>query len=176
MFLAVLFYVILWSVLLAAFAACSNSHPGCFRSLPRGWDLAHSAGRRNSGGLQALGFISFGLVGWWHRQLSRGFSGSGWALLDTIQIVGMGMMLIAALTRHHVMGVLIASQVIGGVVAIIAKATSPNAVHPTATFPDFIAGSYPGLSSEYFWLCLVFQLIIPFGFFKFFRKEQVTKP
>jgi len=34
----------------------------------------------------------------------------------------------------------------------------------------------PGIASPYFWVCLGFQLIIPIGFFKFFRKEQVSKP
>lgn len=34
----------------------------------------------------------------------------------------------------------------------------------------------PGLGNKWFWICLAFQLVIPFGFFKFFRKEQVTKP
>jgi len=73
MFLAVLFYVILWSVLLAAFAACSNSHPGCFRSLPRGWDLAHSAGRRNSGDFRPWVLSP---LGWWAGGIGSYLAGS----------------------------------------------------------------------------------------------------
>ncbi|KAM7214975.1 alpha-1,3-glucan synthase [Rhypophila decipiens] len=97
-------------------------------------------------------------------------------LLDNIQGVGLGMMLLATLTRQHVMTVLIGAQVIGSAFTMLARATSPNALSPNTTFPDFTQGLYPGIASEWFWVCLIFQLIIPIGFFKFFRKEQVAKP
>lgn len=97
-------------------------------------------------------------------------------LLDNIQGVGLGMMLLATLTRQHVMVVLLGAQVIGSAFTMLARATSPNALSPNTTFPDFTQGLYPGVASEWFWVCLMFQLIIPIGFFKFFRKEQVAKP
>ncbi|KAK3321725.1 hypothetical protein B0H66DRAFT_513919 [Apodospora peruviana] len=97
-------------------------------------------------------------------------------LLDNIQGVGLGMMLLATLTRQHVLTVLIFAQVVGSVFTILARATSPNALSPNTTFPDFSQGLMPGIASQWFWVCLIFQLIIPIGFFKFFRKEQVSKP
>ncbi|KAK0625064.1 hypothetical protein B0T17DRAFT_617200 [Bombardia bombarda] len=97
-------------------------------------------------------------------------------LLDNIQGVGLGMMLLATLTRQHVLTVLIGAQVIGSAFTMLARATSPNALSPNTTFPDFSQGLMPGLASQWFWVCLIFQLIIPVGFFKFFRKEQVSKP
>jgi alpha-1,3-glucan synthase len=97
-------------------------------------------------------------------------------LLDTIQGVGLGMILLATLTRQHVMGVLIGAQVVGSAVTMLARATSPNAISPNPTFPDFSQGVTPSVSYPWFWIALVMQLIIPVGFFKFFRKEQVAKP
>ncbi|KAK3385564.1 glycosyltransferase family 5 protein [Podospora didyma] len=97
-------------------------------------------------------------------------------LLDNIQGVGLGMMLLATLTRQHVLTVMIFAQVVGSVFTILARATSPNALSANTTFPDFSQGLMPGLASQWFWVCLIMQLIIPIGFFKFFRKEQVAKP
>ncbi|KAK3689181.1 hypothetical protein B0T22DRAFT_168289 [Podospora appendiculata] len=97
-------------------------------------------------------------------------------LLDNIQGVGLGMMLLATLTRQHVLTVLIGAQVVGSAFTMLARATSPNALSANTTFPDFSQGLMPGIASQWFWVCLIFQLIIPIGFFKFFRKEQVSKP
>jgi alpha-1,3-glucan synthase len=75
-----------------------------------------------------------------------------------------------------VLTVLIGAQVVGSAFTMLARATSPNALSPHTTFPDFSQGVMPGAASPFFWVCLLFQLIIPIGFFKFFRKEQVSKP
>lgn len=97
-------------------------------------------------------------------------------LLDNIQGVGLGMMLLATLTRQHVLAVLVGAQIIGSGFTMLARAVSPNALSPNTTFPDFSQGMMPGIASKWFWICLLFQLVIPLGFFKFFRKEQVSKP
>ena len=86
------------------------------------------------------------------------------------------MMMLATLTRQHVMVVLLGAQVVGSAFTMLARATSPNALTPNTTFPDFTQGIMPGIASKWFWVCLLLQLIIPVGFFKFFRKEQVSKP
>ncbi|RDW79794.1 putative alpha 1,3 glucan synthase [Coleophoma cylindrospora] len=97
-------------------------------------------------------------------------------LLDSIQGVGFGMMLLQTLTRIHIAVSLIAAQVIGTAVTLIAKATAPDANGPGDVFPDFSAGVIAGISKPWFWIALGCQLVIPFGFFKFFRKEQLSKP
>jgi alpha-1,3-glucan synthase len=86
------------------------------------------------------------------------------------------MMLLQTLTRIHIAVSLVLAQVLGTVVTMIAKATAPNANGPGDVFPDFSAGVVQGLSKPWFWIALAAQLIIPLGFFKFFRKEQLSKP
>ena len=172
--LALGFFVVLWSIVLYAFSYFSDEHT---------W---------------LLPIVAIGLCAPRWAQEFWGTSGIGWylpwagspvgqailsrclwlflGLLDNIQGVGLGMMLLATLTRHHVMTVLIGAQVVGSAFTMLARATSPNALSPNTTFPDFSQGVMPGAASPYFWACLGCQLIIPVGFFKFFRKEQVSKP
>lgn len=172
--LALGFFVGLWTIVLYVFSLFSDEHT---------WLLPIIA-------------IGLGAPRW--AQMLWGVSGIGWyipwvaspvggailsrclwlwlGLLDAIQGVGLGMMLLATLTRQHVLAVLIGSQVIGAAATILARATSPNALVATTTFPDFSQGPMPGASEKWFWICLAFQLVIPFGYFKFFRKEQVAKP
>ncbi|KAK0731957.1 alpha amylase [Lasiosphaeris hirsuta] len=174
--LSVLFFVILWGALIAVFTVFSNSHPWLLPIFATGLGLAAPRWMQEFWGTSGIGLY----LPWAGGPVASAIiSRCLWlwlGLLDTIQIVGLGMTLLATLTRQHVMGVLIGSQIIGGVATILARATSPNSNHPTATFPDFTEGTMPGIASKWLWICLAFQLIIPIGFFKFFRKEQVTKP
>lgn len=96
-------------------------------------------------------------------------------LLDSIQGVGFGMILLQTLVRFHVAFALTGAQVIGSIGTIIARADGLNSLGPGPTFPSFAAG-YAGLSSAWFWVGLIFQLIICAGFLRFFRAEQLTKP
>ncbi|KAG6361487.1 hypothetical protein INS49_009714 [Diaporthe citri] len=172
--LALGFFIVLWTIILYIFSLFSDEHT---------WLLPIFA-------------IGLGAPRW--AQMFWGVSGIGWylpwvaspvgsailsrciwlwlGLLDSIQGVGLGMMLLATLTRQHVLAVLIGSQAIGAAVTMLARATCPNAKYATVTFPDFSQGVLPGAAEKWFWICLAFQLVIPFGFFKFFRKEQVSKP
>jgi alpha-1,3-glucan synthase len=86
------------------------------------------------------------------------------------------MVLLLTLTRQHVAATLIAAQILGAGFTILARATAPHKIGPAEVFPDFSEGVLPGLAKPYFWVCLVLQLVLPIGFFKFFRKEQVSKP
>ncbi|KAF2179311.1 glycosyltransferase family 5 protein [Zopfia rhizophila CBS 207.26] len=97
-------------------------------------------------------------------------------VLDALQGVGFGMILLQTLTRIHIAVSLIAAQVIGTAVTMLAKATSPDRDGPGDVFPDFSEGVKVGLSKPWFWIALACQLVIPIGFFKFFRKEQLCKP
>ncbi|KAI9742079.1 MAG: Cell wall alpha-1,3-glucan synthase ags1 [Cirrosporium novae-zelandiae] len=97
-------------------------------------------------------------------------------VLDSVQGVGFGMMLLQTLTRIHIAVSLVAAQLLGTAVTMIAKATAPDKDGPGDVFPDFSAGIIQGISKPWFWIALGCQLIIPIGFFKFFRKEQLSKP
>lgn len=57
-----------------------------------------------------------------------------------------------------------------------ARATAPDKVGPGDVFPDLSEGVAVALSKPWFWVVLGLQLMICFGYFKFFRKEQVSKP
>jgi len=172
--LAIGFFVILWCLLLWLFAYFTKTHP---------W-------------IVPLFAIGLGTPRW--AQLLWGTSGIGlylpWVggvvasalvsrvlwlwlgLLDTIQGVGLGMVLLLTLTRQHVAATLIAAQTLGAIFTILARATAPNKDGPGDVFPDFSEGAMPGISKAWFWVALILQLILPLGFFKFFRKEQVSKP
>jgi alpha-1,3-glucan synthase len=97
-------------------------------------------------------------------------------LLDTIQGVGFGMIFLQTLTRMHIAFTLIAAQVLGSIATIVARAVAPNNLGPGDVFPDFSAGAIAGLVKPWFWVALLSQIVICFGFFKFFRKEQLSKP
>jgi alpha-1,3-glucan synthase len=98
-------------------------------------------------------------------------------LLDSLQGVGFGMMLLQTLTRIHIAVTLIVAQILGTFITMLAKATAPDKDGPGQVFPDFSAGVGNALGGNvWFWIALGAQLVIPFGFFKFFRKEQLSKP
>ncbi|KAL8689434.1 MAG: hypothetical protein Q9218_004894 [Villophora microphyllina] len=97
-------------------------------------------------------------------------------VLDAVQGVGFGMILLQTLTRIHIAFTLIAAQVLGSIATILARATAPNKIGPGDVFPDFSKGYAEGLGKAWFWIALGFQGCICVGFFAFFRKEQLSKP
>ncbi|KAK4120523.1 glycosyltransferase family 5 protein [Parathielavia appendiculata] len=172
--LALGFYVGLWALVLYVFSYFSDEHTWLLPIFAIG--LCAPRWAQEFWGTSGIG---------WYLPWAGGPVGSAivsrclwlWlGLLDNIQGVGLGMMLLATLTRQHVLTVLIGAQIVGSAFTMLARGTSPNALSPHTTFPDFSQGVMPGAASPYFWVCLGFQLIIPIGFFKFFRKEQVAKP
>ncbi|KAK3367350.1 putative cell wall alpha-1, 3-glucan synthase [Lasiosphaeria ovina] len=172
--LALGFFVGLWAILLWVFSFFSKTHP---------W-------------IVPLFGIGLGAPRW--AQMLWGVSGIGlylpWAggavgsavlarclwlwlgTLDAIQGVGLGMVLLLTLTRQHVAATLIGAQILGAGFTILARLTAPHKVLTDPVFPDFSEGVMPGIAKPFFWVALVLQLILPIGFFKFFRKEQVAKP
>ena len=96
-------------------------------------------------------------------------------VLDSVQGVGLGMMLLATLTRVHVAATLIAAQVLGSLATIAARAFAPNKIGPGPISPD-ISGGAGAIWQTWFWVGLICNLAICLGFFKFYRKEQLTKP
>ncbi|KAI5452972.1 hypothetical protein NCC49_006506 [Naganishia albida] len=105
-------------------------------------------------------------------------------VLDAVQGVGLGMILLQTLSRLHVCATLAIAQMLGSVVVIIARATAPNRNGPAGVFPDAALwnigsggdGSLNPLGHWDFWVALVCQIIIIVGYFIFFRKEQLSKP
>ena len=97
-------------------------------------------------------------------------------VLDALQGVGFGMILLQTLTRIHIAFTLLAAQVLGSIATILARATAPDKIGPGPVFPDFSGGVTTGLGNAWFWIALGLQLVICAGFFTFFRKEQLSKP
>jgi len=103
-------------------------------------------------------------------------------VLDAIQGVGLGMILLQTLSRLHVCATLAFSQIIGSVCVMIARATAPNRIGPESVFPD--AGTWDfgnglrgsPMASAPFWIALTCQLVIVVGYFWFYRKEQLARP
>ncbi|KAK3690069.1 alpha-1,3-glucan synthase Ags2 [Podospora appendiculata] len=172
--LTAFFYIGIWSCFLAFFAAVSKRHPW--------WLPLFALGLGAPRWAQMLwGTSGFGqFLPWVGSPLGSAIlSRSMWlwlGLLDTIQNAGLGMILMLTLTRIHVCVAMLVAQVIGSVATIAARATAPNAVGPGDVFPDISEGAAIALSKPWFWVALIAQLIICVGFFKFFRKEQISKP
>ncbi|KAF4539253.1 Alpha-glucan synthase [Lasiodiplodia theobromae] len=97
-------------------------------------------------------------------------------VLDALQGVGFGMMLLQTMTRFHNTFSLIAAQFIGSVATILGRATAPDRLGPGPVFPNFAVVGASGLANASFWICLLMQLGICVGFATFFRKEQLMKP
>ncbi|KAG8878121.1 Cell wall alpha-1,3-glucan synthase ags1 [Tulasnella sp. 331] len=103
-------------------------------------------------------------------------------VLDAVQGVGLGMILLQTLSRLHVRATLAFAQIIGTISVAVARATAPNRIGPGSVFPDASSWDFKqGLSgspmAEWpFWIALSCQLIIVFGYFWFYRKEQLSRP
>jgi alpha-1,3-glucan synthase len=69
-----------------------------------------------------------------------------------------------------------ASQVVGSVMVIVARAGAPNRVGPGDVFPNWGLVGVEGVRKPWFWVALGAQLVVCIGFFKVFRKEQLFKP
>lgn len=106
----------------------------------------------------------------------------GWSLwlwlgvLDAIQGVGFGMILMQTLTRLHIAFAMAGAQVLGSITSVLARASALQPSGPGSLFLNLAVEGVHGLRSAWFWVGLSLQLSICVGFFKFFRKEQLQKP
>ncbi|KZN91053.1 Cell wall alpha-1,3-glucan synthase PcAgsD [Penicillium chrysogenum] len=96
-------------------------------------------------------------------------------VLDEIQQVGLGMILLQTLTRVHVVFVLLAAQSIGSIATICARGFAPNKVGPGDISPA-VGSSLDAVANAWFWIALFFQLLASFGFLLFYRREQLNRP
>ncbi|KAI9612355.1 hypothetical protein KEM48_004086 [Puccinia striiformis f. sp. tritici PST-130] len=103
-------------------------------------------------------------------------------VLDAVQGVGLGMILLQTLSRVHVAATLCLAQIIGSTAVLVARATAPNRIGPGGVFPDLALWSPKfsyldsPLANWQFWIALICQLIIVAGYFVLFRREQLSKP
>lgn len=98
-------------------------------------------------------------------------------VLDAIQAMGLGMMLLQTLTRIHVGVALMISQVLGSVSVLIARAVSKY-FSVGEVFPNLVE-SQDDLSTvqkPLFWIALITQIIIAAGYLLWFRREQLSRP
>lgn len=167
------FFVVLWAAMLWMFSSLSKRHSWI---LPM-FAVALGAPRwcQMLWGTSGMG----SWVPWAGSPLAGALVGrSLWlwlGTLDAIQGVGFGMILLQTLTRFHVVFALVCAQVLGSIATILARATAPNGNGPGTVFPN-LAMSLDGLRHPWFWITIMFQLVICAGFFRWFRKEQLTKP
>ncbi|KAI7774406.1 hypothetical protein LA080_008800 [Diaporthe eres] len=172
--LALFFFIVLWCAVLFGLAKVSQSHPWLFPMFavglgaPRWAQMFWGCSRIGlwlpwAGGAVASAVLSR-LVWLWL------------GLLDSVQGAGIGMILMLTLTRVHVAAAVIAAQVLGSLATIAGRATAPDNLGPGPVFPDLSEGAGHVLGSAWFWVVLLLNLGICVGYFKFFRKEQVSKP
>ncbi|KAL4939530.1 hypothetical protein BDV06DRAFT_224955 [Aspergillus oleicola] len=171
--LVVAFFGIAWVLILFIFSRLSKSHSwilpvfACGLGAPR-WAQIW------------WGVSGMGLFLPWAGSYTSGalVSRSLWlwlGILDALQGLGFGMILLQTLTRMHICFTLLASQVLGSIATICARAFAPNNIGPGPISPDVTDGA-GAVANAWFWIALFFQLLICAGFLMFFRKEQLTKP
>lgn len=172
--LALGFFVIMWCAILFVLAKISKSHPWLFPMFsvglgaPRWAQIFWGISRIGlwlpwAGGAVASAVLSRMLWLWL-------------GLLDGIQGAGIGMILMLTLTRVHVAAAVVGAQVLGSLATIAGRATAPDKLGPGPVFPDMSKGVGEVAGSAWFWVVLLLNLGICVGYFKFFRKEQVSKP
>ncbi|WVN90024.1 uncharacterized protein L203_105256 [Cryptococcus depauperatus CBS 7841] len=103
-------------------------------------------------------------------------------VLDAIQGVGLGMILLQTLSRLHVCATLAGAQALGSCIVMLARGTAPDKVGPGNVFPNPAIWDIKGTGANNpfshweFWLCLICQIVIVIGYAFFFRREQLSKP
>ncbi|GKT65805.1 alpha-1,3-glucan synthase [Colletotrichum tofieldiae] len=172
--LALFFFIIVWALVLWGLAKASESHPWLFPMFAVGlgaprWAQIWWGTSRIGVYMPWAGSVVAGAV------LSRIL----WlwlGVLDGLQGAGIGMILMLTLTRVHVAAACVGAQVLGSIFTMLARATAPNKVGPSTVFPDISEGLNVAFANGWFWVVLFLNLFICIGYFKFFRKEQVSKP
>ncbi|KAE8377625.1 hypothetical protein BDV26DRAFT_304829 [Aspergillus bertholletiae] len=171
--LVVVFFGVIWVALLSMFGYLSKRHSwilpvfACGLGAPRWAQIWW--------GVSGMGLF----LPWAGSSVSGALaSRSLWlwlGILDALQGLGFGMILLQTLTRVHIAFTLLASQVLGSIATMVARACAPNNIGPGPISPDVTAGG-SSVANAWFWIALFFQLLICAGFLLFFRKEQLTKP
>lgn len=179
--LVVFFFVIVWIGVLGALAKLSSEHSWALPLFAIGLGAPRWA--QELWGTSNMGLYLPWVLSGGSDDTARAVGalvGRGlwlWlGLLDTLQGVGFGMILMQTLTRVHMGGAIACAQVIGSAFTILARAKAPDATGPGPVFPNLAVDFWDGISNVYFWVALLMQLVAAAGFFVFFRKEQLFKP
>ncbi|KAL8948183.1 MAG: hypothetical protein Q9222_005608 [Ikaeria aurantiellina] len=170
----VLFFIVVWALILWLLAVLSVSHSwiipigaiglGCPRWCQMLWATSGMGTWVPWAGGPVAGALTGRVLWLWL------------GVLDAVQGVGFGMILLQTLTRFHVTFTLITAQVLGSVATMVGRATAPDKDGPGTVFPNLVLFPSGGLKTVGFWTGLLFQIVICIGFLKFFRKEQLSKP
>ncbi|KAM5531218.1 hypothetical protein V8D89_015136, partial [Ganoderma adspersum] len=175
--LVVAFFIVCWAIMMAILTWLSKTHT---------WLLpVFAVGLGAPRWCQMLwGTSSLALYIPWAGHAGPYLGVSLWlwlGVLDAIQGVGLGLILLQTLSRLHVCATLAFAQVIGSICVMVARATAPNRIGPGSVFPDAAQWDFEDglmgspLASAPFWVALVCQLVIVIGYFWFYRKEQLGK-
>lgn len=176
--LIIIFFVGIWAVLMNALSKASKKHT---------WLLPiFAVGLGAPRWCQMLwGTSSLAVYIPWAGEAGPYLGTSLWlwlGVLDAIQGVGLGMILLQTLSRVHVAATLCLAQIIGSTAVIVARATAPNRIGPGNVFPDLGLWDKTGrlkespLANWEFWVALACQLVIVAGYLVLFRREQLSKP
>lgn len=172
--LAVFFFVVVWAAILAVMAYLSNEHSWALPLFAIGLGAPRWA--QLLWGTSGVGLY----LPWVGSDLAGALLGrSLWlwlGVLDALQGVGFGMILLQTLGRFHVSWTVFGAQVIGSIGTIAARASAPDKIGPGPVFPNLALNLWEGLNNVWLWVPLLLQLLVCVGFFVFFRKEQLFKP
>ncbi|KAB8236607.1 alpha-1,3-glucan synthase Ags3 [Aspergillus alliaceus] len=171
--LVVFFFIILWVSILIIFRILSKEHSWILPVF--GLSLGAPRWAQTWWGTSNIGYYLP-----WAGSLTSGaiVSRCVWlwlGVLDEIQQVGLGMILLQTLTRVHVCFVLLAAQAIGSIATICARGFAPNKLGPGDISPN-VGTSVDKVGNAWFWISLFFQLLAAWGFLLFYRKEQLNRP
>jgi len=173
--LAIFFFLVLWITVLLLFSRLTRSHSWILPLFAIGLGAPRWA--QTLWSCSGLGLY----LPWTGSALSSALlSRSLWlwlGLLDALQGVGFGMILLQTLTRIHISATLLAAQVVGTATTMLVRLVERQTdMTVDVTFPLFGESWTSGLDKPWFWIGLVLQLVVCVGFAVFFRKEQLSKP
>ena len=155
--LVVLFFGFIWALFLWIFSILSKEHSWILPVFAIGLGAPRWAqiwwGTSNigqyvpwAGGLASGALVSRSLWLWL-------------GVLDALQGVGFGMILLQTLTRGHIAFTLLTAQVMGSIATICARAFAPNRIGPGPISPDISAGA-SAVAEPWFFISLIFNLLI----------------
>ena len=172
--LVILFFIGVWAAVLYIFNLLSRSHSWILPIFAIG--LGAPRWGQMLWGTSGLGAY----VPWAGSPVGSAIAGRAlwlWlGVLDSLQGVGFGMILLHTLTRFHITFTLVSAQVLGSLATMAARAVGPNKIGPGPVFPDLSVDIAAGLQNIWFWVAILAQLAINLVAFMFFRKEQLSKP
>ena len=154
--LVIFFFVVLWVAVMILFRFLSKEHSWILPVF--GLSIGAPRWAQTWWGTSNIGYYLP-----WAGGLTSGALASRclwlWlGVLDEIQQVGLGMILLQTLTRVHVCFVLLAAQSLGSIATICARGFAPNKVGPAGISPA-VGSSVDAVGNAWFWIALFFQLL-----------------